>query len=347
MKLDQQFWKNKRVLITGHTGFKGSWLSLFMQTLGSKVYGISREEKEGIYIQANLKKIFEKEYFLDIGEKNNENLSKILEEVNPDIVFHFAAQSLVYVAHTNPLDTLNSNVIGTYNILNSGQSASNLKSVIVATTDKVYKNSSIDNIESSELGGTEFYSSSKVAAENVITAFANHELNYKISVVRSGNVIGGGDRAEKRLVTELLHSLKTNKDFFLRKPKSIRPWQFVLDSIYGYILVAQENYLKSISEIYNLNSDPNNKYDANYIARQFALAWKSSIGILVEDTEKFKEVDILTINSSKAYRRLNWKPLISIDELVELTVLWEKNYLHNNSSEFSILQIRNYLNLVD
>jgi CDP-glucose 4,6-dehydratase len=347
MKLDQQFWKNKKVLVTGHTGFKGSWLSLFMYNLGSNLYGISREEKEGIYKQANIKKIYIKEYFIDIGKTSSDALSDIIQEVNPDIIFHFAAQSLVFTARNNPLDTLNSNVIGTFNVLNAGQASSNLKSIIVATTDKVYKNSEIDNIESSELGGREFYSSSKVAAENVISAFTHLELKFKISVVRSGNVIGGGDRAEKRLVTELIHSLKEKKDFTLRKPKSIRPWQSILDSIYGYILVAQENYLKNTSEIYNLNSDPNNKYDSSYIANQFVESWNSNINIMNDEIEQFKEVDVLRINSSKAFRQLGWKPKISIDKLVDLTVSWEKNHLDNNTSEFSLMQIKEYMKLVE
>jgi CDP-glucose 4,6-dehydratase len=317
-----------------------------MHTLGSNLYGISREEKEGIYQQANIKKIYSKEYFIDIGKTNGDTLSDIIREINPDIIFHFAAQSLVYAARKNPLDTLNSNVIGTFNILNAGQASSKLKSIIVATTDKVYKNSEIDNIESSELGGAEFYSSSKVAAENVISAFTHFGLRYKISVVRSGNVIGGGDRAEKRLVTELIYCLKEKKDFTLRKPKSIRPWQSVLDSIYGYILVAQENYLKNTSEIYNLNSDLNNKYDSNYIANQFVESWNSNINITNEEIEQFKEVDVLRINSSKAFRQLGWKPRISIDKLVDLTVSWEKNHLVTNTSEFSLMQIKEYMNLV-
>ena len=342
--INYAFWKNKKVLITGHTGFKGSWLGIFLKNLDSEIYGISREDKKGLYQMANLKNIYEDELFFDLSSTDTASNFQQIEKINPDIVFHFAAQSLVYQGYKNPLDTLNSNIIGTFNVLNEISKCPDTKSVIVSTTDKVYKNSEFDNVEESPLGGKDFYSSSKVGQENVIEAFSRLDNQLEISVVRSGNVIGGGDRAEKRLATDLIESLIANKNFILRKPKSIRPWQHVFDSIYGYLLVAQENYLDEKSEIYNLNSEINNKYDAEYLSKKFIELWDSKISIEIEKNEEFKEVDTLIINSSKAKDKLGWKPILPIDEMINETVLWEKQYINDTSPDFSLNQANNYLN---
>ena len=342
--INYDFWKNKKVLITGHTGFKGSWLSIFLKSLDCEIFGLSRETIEGIYEKANLKSIYSQEFFNDISSENFTENFKEIKKINPDIVFHFAAQSLVYKGYQDPLDTLNSNIIGTFQVLNEISKCSSTKSAIVSTTDKVYKNSDFDNVEESPLGGKDFYSSSKVGQENVIEAFSRLGYELNISVVRSGNVIGGGDRAEKRLATDLIESLISNKDFVLRKPHSIRPWQYVFDSIYGYLLVAQENYSDAKSEIYNLNSEPNNKYDAEYLARKFIEIWASNIDIKIDKNEEFKEVDKLIINSSKAKHALGWEPKTSIDEMVNETVMWEKKHLKDSSPNFSISQVKKYLN---
>ena len=169
--INYSFWKNKKVLITGHTGFKGSWLGVFLKNLDSQIYGISREDKKGLYQMANLKNIYENELFFDLSSKDSASDFQQIEKINPDIVFHFAAQSLVYQGYKNPLDTLNSNIIGTFNVLNEISKCPNTKSIVVSTTDKVYKNSDFDNVEESPLGGKDFYSSSKVGQENVIEAF--------------------------------------------------------------------------------------------------------------------------------------------------------------------------------
>ncbi len=344
MSIDKNFWKEKKVLITGHTGFKGSWLTLFLKYLGADIYGISREEKEGIYKKANLKGLLNENIYLDLADVQKKDLYSTIDRINPDIVFHLAAQSLVYVGYTNPLDTLNSNIIGTYNLL---EASKKIKSIIISTTDKVYKNSEVDNNEDSELGGKDFYSASKVGTENVIEAFKKMESSCYISTVRSGNVIGGGDRAEKRLVTELINSLINNKDFILRKPDSIRPWQSVFDSIYGYLLIAEENNKKGIGEVYNLNSKLNNKFTSSYLSKSFIKEWGSQIRIINEENEKFKEVDKLKIDSSKAEKRLGWKPETSIEDLVSKTVEWEKNYINKNNFEFSLKQVEEYINKIN
>jgi CDP-glucose 4,6-dehydratase len=343
----KKFWGSKKIVITGHTGFKGSWLSLFLKHLDAEIHGISREEKDGIYKLGNLKHIFESEVFLDISDSDSKILYETISKINPDIVFHFAAQSLVIEGYKNPRDTIYSNIIGTFNILEVVSKVDTVKSLIISTTDKVYKFSHLDNTENSELGGKGFYSASKVAVENIIIAFNNSFIsnNLKVSTVRSGNVIGGGDRASNRLLTDLTNSVITNQDFTLRMPNSIRPWQYVLDSIFGYLLIAEDNFTNNISDTFNLNSKINNKFTSQYLTERFIEIWGSEIKIITDGNQKYKEVDVLKINSKKAKDKLGWEPLYDIPETINNIVNWEKAHLSANSNnpEFSLRQVDDYI----
>ena len=168
---ENNFFKGKNILITGHTGFKGSWLTIVLNYLGAVVSGVSREKKEGIYAIANIHNLLASEYFYDIGEKSTKNLEKVINEVNPDIIFHFAAQSLVIQSYKNPKDTIFSNIIGTYNVLESSNNSQKIRTLVISTTDKVYRNPNGRNDENSDLGGKDFYSTSKVSAEIIIDSF--------------------------------------------------------------------------------------------------------------------------------------------------------------------------------
>jgi len=343
------FWKSKRVLITGHTGFKGSWLVLMLSYLGAEVYGVSREKKDGIYEKANVSGICSKEYFTDISSKNYKDLEEIVNAIKPEVIFHFAAQSLVIKSYEDPADTIHTNIIGTYNVMEVSNNCKELKSLVVATTDKVYKNPSEDNTEASELGGKDFYSASKVSCEMIIQAFikASKRKDLAISIVRSGNVIGGGDRAENRLMTDLVTSLLQNSEFNLRMPNSIRPWQYILDSLYGYLLVAEKGLENNESEVFNLNSDKNNKFNAEDISKMMFRKWDAPLSnIKLENNKKeHEEVKTLKINSSKAKLKLNWEPKYNLEKIVSEIVEWEKNYSVNTGPSFSILQIEKYLEL--
>ena len=343
---NKEFWINKKVLITGHTGFKGSWLSVYLHHLGADLYGVSREKKSGIYEMTNLNDIFKEEIFLDIGKVEIEELEKIIRRINPEIIFHFAAQSLVYVGHNDPTDTVFSNIIGTHNLLYASKDVESIGSIIVSTTDKVYEHSSFDNIESSKLGGKDYYSASKVAVENIIFAFKNLIDFPLVSVIRSGNVIGGGDRAEKRLMTELILSINENKDFLLRKPNSIRPWQYILDSIRGYLLTAEDTIKNNNSEVFNLNSRPNNKYNASFLANSFIKKWGSNIKIIEAEELLFDEVDTLVINSDKALLKLGWEPVVDIELMLEKVVGWEKYYKNDSEISFMINEINEYHTII-
>ena len=219
------------------------------------------------------------------------------------------------------MKTLKSNVIGTYNVLNEIVNSKCTDSLVIATTDKVYKNTSDYNKEDSPLGGNEFYSSSKVAAENVIEAFKNStDLgNLSISTVRSG-VLGGGDGAHGRLLTDLITSIRNNEPVILRSPKSVRPWQDILDSLSGYLLVAENNYTQKTSNVFNLNSDLN--FTVEDIANLLINEWQSEIAIEKNQQNNFFETHLLRLDSSKARSVLNWREKVEIDEIIKKIVIW-------------------------
>lgn len=339
------FWHKKNVLITGHTGFKGSWLSIFLKILGCKLYGLSISPEEGIYKLTNLESIFEKEFFLDLGNSDTSELTNILNEVKPEIVFHFAAQAIVSVGYNNPINTYKSNILGTLNILLAIEGSTATKSVVVATTDKVYKNNEKSNSENSTLGGSDSYSLSKVSIENIVSNL-NKDINFKtvISIVRSGNVLGGGDRGKDRITTDIVNSFLNNKTLFIRNLNSIRPWQYVLDSIYGYILVAEETLNVGSSQIYNLNSKTNNKHTVEFLINQFQKNFNSKINVqILKGT--FKEKNILLLDSSKARTKLNWNTETKLEETISKIVKWEifHNKLSYPSIDFSIQEVVEFI----
>ena len=339
-----KFWKNKKVLITGHTGFKGSWLSLFLYVLGAEIYGLSKDKKEGVYKLARINSILKKEYFYDLGNIELNKLEKILIDVNPNIVFHFAAQAIVSKGHSDPIETLNSNIIATLNLLISLDNTSVCNNIVIATTDKVYLNNHKYNKETDPLGGGDFYSFSKVGVERVIDIFTSRKENKLcVSVVRSGNVVGGGDRGEDRLMTDLITSFIEKKVFQVRNKKSIRPWQYVLDSIYGYLLVGENNLKIKQGEVFNLNSKLNNKYTVDYLIKEFEKQIQTKLKIKYS-SKKFPEMSVLRLNSDKARKKLNWHTQTSLEETIEKVVGWEKYYKSSKSSiEFSVLEIKSFI----
>lgn len=340
----KNFWNNKKILVTGHTGFKGSWLSIILKQKNASVYGLSNYTTESdIYKKIEASRFFTKEYKCDISD-DGKKLAKIFKTNQFDIVFHFAAQALVSTAYKQPLKTLKSNVIGTYNVLNEVINSKCTDSLVIATTDKVYRNTSDYNKENSPLGGNEFYSSSKVAAENIIEAFKNStDLgNLSISTVRSGNVLGGGDGAHGRLLTDLITSIKNKEPVILRSPKSVRPWQDILDSLCGYLLVAENNYTQKTSNVFNLNSDLNSDFTVEDIANLLINEWQSEIEIKKNQQNNFFETHLLRLDSSKARSVLNWKEKVEIEEIIRKIVIWEKSKTLKEIESNTIAQIEQY-----
>lgn len=346
MKIDKNFWNQKKVLITGHSGFKGSWLSIILKELGATIFGVSKNNlNSDLYNFSNKNEIFNKEMFIDLEIAETKSLKNILGNNKFDIVFHLAAQPLVPEAYLNPLTTLKVNILGTFHVLMACLENKLTKSVVVSTTDKVYKNSSNYNNENSALGGYEFYSASKVSQEMVIEAFKNYNNEINISTVRSGNVLGPGDGSKGRIITDIINALKAKTDIELRQPYSIRPWQDILDSLYGYLLVAQDNYVNSKSTIYNLNSEINNKFTVKEITERFISKWNSNIKIIHLEDKKFYESEILRLDSSKAIKELGWSSSIDIDNTIENICLWELAESKELKEMLIKKRIKNYFNI--
>ncbi|MDA9036855.1 CDP-glucose 4,6-dehydratase [Acidimicrobiia bacterium] len=344
----KNFWSGKNILITGHTGFKGSWLALYLKSLDSKVHGISLTKKEGIYELSSVNKIMDSEYFLDISEKNNIDVMKnIIKKISPDIIFHFAAQSLVLESYKNPIDTISTNILGPVHLITAVKNANIFPTLTIATTDKVYSTPNSKNTEEFSLGGKDFYSASKVSKEFIIDAFRNHPdySNIILNKIRSGNVIGGGDRAKDRLFTDLICSINANENIILRNPDSVRPWQYVLDSLKGYLLVTEKSYLDNKSFTYNLNSDLNNKYTVYEIAKLLNEESGLKKEIIVQYKNTFNEVDILTIDSSAIKKDLGWSAKHSIPEIIKLIVDWEFNHKTITSPDYSLREVQNFINV--
>ncbi len=338
--------KNKRILITGHTGFKGSWLTLWLLSLGAKITGIS--------LPPNTQPShFE---ILDIEKKINHNnldicdYSKVNHIINlekPDFIFHLAAQSLVSKAYKEPLETIKTNILGTANVLQSLRNVSKKTIAIIITSDKCYKNLEWEwgYRENDILGGNEAYSSSKASAEIIIESFfKSYFLNnnqVKIGVGRAGNVIGGGDWAKDRIVPDAIRAWNLKKLLKVRNPNSTRPWQFVLEPLSGYLSLAYNLYLKDINNGEAFNFGPN-LYDkpVSELITQISKTLKIKHKLSNKKNQKIKESGLLKLNCDKAQSFLNWNPVLNFEETVDLTANWYKKFYNNKC--ISLSQIKLY-----
>ena len=350
MKNIIEVFKNKKVLITGHTGFKGGWLCKLLLEFGSKVSGISLEaDKISLY---NLLKLDNEvdSHICDI--RKLENIDKIIKEINPDIIFHLAAQPLVIESYNNPLYTFETNIMGTINILEAIRKLNNLECAIMITTDKVYDNKEWvwGYRENDSLGGNDPYSSSKACVELIIKSYKKSFFeNLNIATARAGNVIGGGDFAKDRIIPDIVRAIENNEAVELRNPNSVRPWQHVLDVLYGYLLTAYNliKNNKNISankngELPSYNFAPiDNKRTVEYITKVFIESiGRGSYKIKTQDTNK-KEMNILRLDSSLARKELLWEEKFDTDEAIKQTALWYREYLDNK--DITNKQIKDYI----
>jgi len=322
------FYSAKKILITGHTGFKGAWLSLILKIFGNEIYGLSdNKRKSGIYKVISSKGIFKKEFIGDI--RDEKFINKSIKKLKIHSVFHFAAQGLVSEANSNPRNTIETNIIGTYNLLKTCNDNKNIQLLVIATTDKVYENHNYENTEEAKLGGKEFYSASKASSEHIIQAFINTKKRDTlfIGIVRAGNVLGGGDYAKDRILTDIISSLKKGKDIILRNPKSIRPWQYILDSINGYLMVGQYCVENKVDSIFNLNSNENNKNTVLSLATECRNNWGGHIKseIKIDNSKSFYESNVLTINSEKANKNLKWSARYDLEDICINTIKYEQS----------------------
>jgi len=349
-----KIYKNKKVLITGNTGFKGTWLSVWLQMLGAKVIGISKFDdtnQSNFYDQKLDKKL--KTFFFDI--KNLKNLKKVVAQTKPDFIFHLAAQSLVLKSYQKPIETWNTNLIGTLNVLESIKKIKKKISVVLITSDKCYKNLEIKKAykETDTLGGEDPYSASKASTEILINSyvksFYSKKNNIRISSVRAGNVIGGGDWSNYRLIPDCMRSILKNKSILIRNPKSTRPWQHVLEPLNGYLILGYHLYIskKLHGESFNFGPTFNKDYRVIDVMNEIKKNLPQTKWKILKKRKKM-ENNLLKLNSKKSYRLLGWKNLLSFNKTISYTVDWYKNYKFNkkNLLYFSQHQIKSFSKLI-
>jgi CDP-glucose 4,6-dehydratase len=331
----KKFWNNKKVFLTGHTGFKGSWFSLLLNLLGAKVvgYSLKPEEKENFYDLANLKKIIHKSIIGDI--RDYKKIKKAIFDSKPDFVVHMAAQSLVRYSYEYPRYTYDVNTLGTVNILNILNELTFIKAGLIITTDKVYLNDNKKSFfkEHDRLGGLDPYSSSKACAELVVNSYINSLFKNKkifIATARAGNVIGGGDFSKDRIIPDYFRSFKKKK-IILRSPDSIRPWQHVLDPLYGYLLLLIKLYEKKQYKGYSWNFGPDNSSNKTVlnVINELNSHFNNSIKIIKKPvlSKKYYESRMLMLNSAKARKKLGWQPKYNLKESLILVSDWYKSFL--------------------
>lgn len=354
--MDRQFWEGKKVLVTGHTGFKGSWLSVLLSSLGANVYGYSLPVSDANWLYKKLEGKLEglTDYFGDICEK--ELIERTIAKLQPDIIFHMAAQPLVYEGYIEPQLTWESNVIGTLNVLEGAKAVKKTCGVVCITTDKVYKNREWLHSyrECDELGGKDPYSASKAATEILVESWResfcgeeDHQTRHVlVSTARSGNVIGGGDMAENRIVTDAIKCAKAGNIMQLRMPNATRPWQHVLDPIAGYMRLAERLY--NGGEIYatcfNFGPCSDNERSVLELAKEIQLHLPELIIDLHGET-KFQESCRLGLSIEKAAHLLEWTPRWDFKNAVEKTICWYKDVERGGEAlECCMSDIREFLN---
>jgi CDP-glucose 4,6-dehydratase len=322
---------NSPILIIGHTGFKGTWLTLLLEKLGVDVTGISLPaDKNSLYSKLNRHGQIN-EFFQDIRDFSQ--TEKLIQRIKPKYIFHLAAQPLVLNSYKTPRETFETNVLGTVNILDAASKLNDCEHIVVSTTDKVYKNDESGQrfTENSALGGKDPYSWSKVGTEAAVGAWQqiiSVNGGPKITSVRAGNVIGGGDQAENRLLPDLINSLLSNSNILIRNPQSTRPWQHALDPLWGYVLA-----LTAESTELAFNFSPDGKsLTVLEVANIAGSTWGSNIKIEIESQQTKIESNTLELNSSLAVTTLNWKNKWSQETAVISTINWWKSIQENKLS---------------
>lgn len=363
MNLRQTFskgYKGKTVLVTGHTGFKGGWLTLWLESLGAKIIGYSLEPPTdpSFFHETGLKK-FIIDTRGDISDKND--VFRVVEKYHPDFIFHLAAQPLVRASFKTPWETFNTNVMGTVNILEAVRSLRYPTTCVCITSDKCYENREwvYAYRENDSLGGYDPYSASKGAAEIAIASYRNSFFNTDkrnpicaVSSVRAGNIIGGGDWAEDRIVPDCVRSLANSEIIKIRNPHAIRPWQFVLDPLSGYLLLAlkmKENP-RLYADAWNFGPNYSSNRCVQNLAEMIIHEWGSgSWEGTPPDENTVHEANYLKLDIAKAVTKLEWKPVYTIDEAIQKTIAWYKQYYAGGKAmrQYSLDQIREFTQIAE
>ena len=355
--MDSNFWKNKKVLLTGHTGFKGSWLSIWLKKLGVELVGFSKDipTKPSLFEVA---KVSEGMISITGNIEDFAMIQKVVKENKPEIVIHMAAQSLVRKSYEEPITTFATNVMGTVNLLQAIKTTGNTRVLINVTSDKCYENKGTEKAfsENSPMGGYDPYSSSKGCAELVTSAFRDSFFNLKefdthgcsLSSVRSGNVIGGGDWAKDRLIPDIMNSISKRIPTQIRNTRSIRPWQFVLEPLFGYLILAQRMWEegKEFSEPWNFGPDETDCKSVKWILEKISKEWNDGFSWKEDTKDNPHEAKMLKLDCTKAKKRLGWKTKLDVTETIEWTVNWYKEYFKNSDmKEYTENQIDKFVSL--
>ena len=319
------FWRGKRVLVTGHTGFKGSWLALWLHHLNAEVigYALAPPTSPSLFGLAGVEPLVQHNLG-DIGDI--EHLRRVVAETRPEVVFHLAAQSLVRPSLEAPVETYRTNVLGTANVLEVLRDAPDVRAAVIVTSDKCYAKSDTAHVESDPLGGDEPYSSSKAGAELVTAAYRTSFFSGTaagIASARAGNVIGGGDWARDRLVPDIVAALLRGEPVRLRNPRAIRPWQHVLDPLHGYLLLAEGLFAgkRELAAAWNFGPDTSDERDVHSVAEQFVRQWGSGELEIAPESGSV-EAPVLRLDSSAARRALGWHPRLPFVTALAWTVDW-------------------------
>lgn len=335
------FYKNKKVIVTGHTGFKGSWLVHWLHKMGAEVYGVSLDkEKHDLYHDACVSSRTTKEAFIDIGTQK-EKLKLFFCDVKPDMVFHLAAQSLVLNSYIDPVGTYQTNVIGTINVLEAIRETNTIKSSVMITTDKCYENKEQywSYRENDPFGGYDPYSSSKGCCEVLISSWRRSFNMKNIASARAGNVIGGGDFAKNRIVPDWYRAYMDVKALKLRNPNSIRPWQHVLEPLYGYLLLGMKLFVDDkYSGGWNFGPKPNEFYSVKNVIDELNKFNSNTIKkVEYENLDTPHEANLLQLDITKAQMELGWKPVFDFETMIKLTAEWYIYYSGGFSAEYLCL----------
>ena len=355
-KVDASFWKDKRVFLTGHTGFKGGWLSVWLASMGAKVtgYALAPNTNPSFFDVVGVASLLDQNYIADIRDLSSLKLA--MEQANPDVVIHMAAQPLVRHSYEDPLETFSTNVMGTANVLEVARKIDGVKAIVVVTTDKCYENQEWlwGYRENEPLGGADPYSSSKACAELVTSAYRQSFFsgnvatsNAAVASARAGNVIGGGDWSVDRLVPDALAAFEVNKPLVLRNPLATRPWQHVLEPLSGYLVLAQalfEHGKKNFASAWNFGPGDEGNQTVEKVIDVLSSTWGNTAMWHQDPQAQPHEAHLLKLDCSKAHQQLGWVSKWKLEQSIEKIVQWHKAFKAGEDMKaISLEQIKQYL----
>lgn len=350
-KVNPQFWSGKRVFLTGHTGFKGGWLAIWLKSMGANVKGfaLQPDTDPNFFEMAGVSNGIESE----IGDiRDLVKVKQSIVDFNPDVLIHMAAQALVRLSYKQPVETYSTNVMGTVNVLEAARACDNLRAIVNVTTDKCYENREWywGYREDEAMGGYDPYSSSKGCAELITSAyqrsFFNGENKASLASVRAGNVIGGGDWSVDRLIPDIMRAIEKSEKVVIRNPLATRPWQHVLEPLSGYLMLAERLYSEGheFAEGWNFGPEDLDVQNVQWIAKFLCELWGDGAGYTFNSVANLHEANYLKLDCSKAKQRLGWKPKWNIDTTLELIVEWNKTVMSGgNARDITEEQMKKYL----